>query len=101
MSAAASEKPKRRAAPARDAKRLPVVAACARLRHRTSESRLANAIFEVAIVRARPAGATLVRTTTIADFRNRPAAEWGAELSRFLAGGGRDPTGRHGTAAAR
>jgi Tfp pilus assembly protein PilN len=41
--------------------------------------------LEAAIVRARPAGATLLATTTIKDFRNRPAAEWGAALLRFLA----------------
>jgi Tfp pilus assembly protein PilN len=40
--------------------------------------------LEAAIVRSRPSGATLVATTTIADFRNRPAAEWGAELRGFL-----------------
>lgn len=37
-----------------------------------------------AIVRARPAGATPVSVTTFQDFRNRPAAEWGAELLRFV-----------------
>jgi hypothetical protein len=41
--------------------------------------------LQVAIVRARPSGPTLVAESMIADFRNRPAAEWGAELSRFLA----------------
>ena len=40
--------------------------------------------LEAAIVRARPSGPTLVAVTTIADFRNRPAAEWGAELRVFL-----------------
>jgi Tfp pilus assembly protein PilN len=44
--------------------------------------------LEVAIVRARPSGAMLVAETTIANFRNRPAAEWGAELLRFLAAAG-------------
>jgi len=44
--------------------------------------------LEVAIVRARPSGATLVAATTVTDFRNRPAAEWGAELLRFLAAAG-------------
>src|ERR1019366_4067118 len=44
--------------------------------------------LEVAIVRARPSGATLVATTTVTDFRNRAAAEWGAELLRFLASAG-------------
>lgn len=41
--------------------------------------------LEVAVVRARFSGATLLAATGIADFRNRPAAEWGAELLRFLA----------------
>ncbi len=40
--------------------------------------------LDVAIVRARPSGATLVAATTIADFRGRPAAQWGAELAKFL-----------------
>jgi len=41
--------------------------------------------LEVAIVRARPAGPSLVAATAIRDFRSRPAAEWGAELMAFLA----------------
>lgn len=44
--------------------------------------------LDVAIVRARPSGATLVAATTIADFRSRPAAQWGAELAKFLAAAG-------------
>jgi hypothetical protein len=44
--------------------------------------------IEAAIVRARPSGATSAGTTTIADFRSRPAAEWGAELMRFVAAAG-------------
>lgn len=44
--------------------------------------------LDAAIVKARPSGATPVATTTIRDFRNRPAAEWGAELLRFLAAAG-------------
>lgn len=44
--------------------------------------------LEAAIVRARPAGATLVSSTTIADFRNRPAAEWGAALLKCVAAAG-------------
>ncbi len=44
--------------------------------------------IEAVIVRARPSGATLAATTTIADFRSRPAAEWGAELTRFVAAAG-------------
>jgi Tfp pilus assembly protein PilN len=42
--------------------------------------------LEVTIVRARPAGPSLVAATVIRDFRTRPAAEWGAELMAFLAG---------------
>ena len=41
--------------------------------------------LEAAIVRARPWGPTLLATTTIKDFRSRPAADWGATLLRFLA----------------
>ena len=44
--------------------------------------------LEAAIVRARPSRATLIATATIRDFRNRPAAEWGAELLRFVASAG-------------
>jgi hypothetical protein len=44
--------------------------------------------LEAAIVRARPSGATPIATTTIHDFRNRPAAEWGAELLRFVTAAG-------------
>src|SRR5580704_6401858 len=44
--------------------------------------------LEAAIVKARPSGATLISTATIHDFRNRPAAEWGAELLRFVAAAG-------------
>lgn len=40
--------------------------------------------LEATIVRARPSGATPVAATTIRDFRNRPAAEWGAELMKFV-----------------
>jgi len=40
--------------------------------------------LEAAIVRARPAGATAIASTTIRDFRNRPAAEWGSELQKFV-----------------
>jgi hypothetical protein len=44
--------------------------------------------LEVAIVRARPAEATLLATAVIQDFRTRPAADWGAELAKFVAGTG-------------
>jgi Tfp pilus assembly protein PilN len=41
-----------------------------------------------AIVRARPSGPALVAETVVAGFRTRPAAEWGAELSRFISSSG-------------
>jgi Tfp pilus assembly protein PilN len=46
--------------------------------------------LDVAVVRARAAGPTHCAVATIGDFRNRPAAEWGAEIARFIAtaGGG-------------
>jgi Tfp pilus assembly protein PilN len=44
--------------------------------------------LEAALVRARPSGVTPIATTTIHDFRNRPAAEWGAELLRFVTAAG-------------
>jgi len=44
--------------------------------------------LEVAIVRSRPSGATLLAATVIRDFRARPAAEWGSELLQFIAGAG-------------
>src|ERR1700728_413244 len=44
--------------------------------------------LEAAIVRARPAGPTLIAATVIHDFRNRPAAEWGAELLKFVEAAG-------------
>ena len=50
--------------------------------------------LEAAIVRARPAGPALIATTAIHDFRNRPAAEWGAELLKFV-----DAAGGKGLAA--
>jgi hypothetical protein len=44
--------------------------------------------IEAAIVRSRPSGAVLAATTTIVDFRSRPATEWGAEVTRFVAAAG-------------
>ena len=41
--------------------------------------------LEAAIVRSRASGPTLLAVISIADFRTRPAAEWGAELLAFLA----------------
>src|SRR5215469_13848126 len=46
---------------------------------------IAGRNLEVAVVRIRPSGASLVAATTILDFQTRPAAEWGSEISRFLA----------------
>jgi hypothetical protein len=40
--------------------------------------------LNVAIVRARPAGPAVVAVKTIERFRERPAAEWGAEYAAFL-----------------
>jgi Tfp pilus assembly protein PilN len=40
--------------------------------------------LEVALVRVRPTGIQVLGRTTIARFRERPAAEWGAEYSSFL-----------------
>lgn len=41
--------------------------------------------LRAAIVRVRPSGPALVAETVIHAFRERPAAEWGAELQKFLA----------------
>lgn len=38
----------------------------------------------VAVVRVRPAGVRVLASARIARFRERPAAEWGAEYARFL-----------------
>jgi len=40
--------------------------------------------LEWSIVRSRPGSSKTVGSGVIADFRNRPAAEWGAELTRSL-----------------
>ena len=42
--------------------------------------------LEAVVVRARPSGFVLRGYLRIADYIERPAAEWGAELTRFLAG---------------
>lgn len=44
--------------------------------------------LEITAVRMRPNGIDVLGTITIADFRARRAAEWGAEYARFLAGVG-------------
>ncbi len=41
--------------------------------------------LEAVIVRSRASGPKLLGFANIHDFRTRPAAEWGAELQRFLA----------------
>jgi Tfp pilus assembly protein PilN len=40
--------------------------------------------LDVAIVRARPSGPVILAAATIADFRARPAAEWGGEVLRLV-----------------
>jgi Tfp pilus assembly protein PilN len=49
---------------------------------------ISGADMEAAIVRSRPSGSTVVAASAIRRFGVRPAAEWGAELSQFLAGSG-------------
>ena len=44
--------------------------------------------LELSIVRARPGGPSLVSAATVKDFRTRKAAEWGADVSAFLASAG-------------
>jgi len=44
--------------------------------------------LDASLVRLRPAGATLLAETMIADFRSTPAAQWGGELQRFLSAAG-------------
>jgi Tfp pilus assembly protein PilN len=40
--------------------------------------------LQVVVARVRPSGARVLGTVTIAQFRTRPAAEWGAEYAAFL-----------------
>ncbi|MDQ1469281.1 MAG: hypothetical protein QOJ99_761, partial [Bryobacterales bacterium] len=40
--------------------------------------------LEAVVVRSRPSGPIRLAATTIRDFRTRPAAEWGSDLTRFL-----------------
>lgn len=47
-----------------------------------------NGDLEASIVRSRPSGSIVVASTTLRGFESRPAAEWGAELSRFLTAAG-------------
>jgi Tfp pilus assembly protein PilN len=47
--------------------------------------------LEAMVVNVRPAGVRILAETRIESFRERPAAEWGAEYARFLA----SVNGRH------
>lgn len=49
---------------------------------------VANDELEAVIVRSRPSGSTVVGSALVRNFATRPAAEWGAELLRFLAAAG-------------
>src|ERR1019366_7285226 len=40
--------------------------------------------LQTAIVSSRPAGPTRFAATSVADFRNRPAAQWGGEVAAFV-----------------
>ncbi len=40
--------------------------------------------LNIAIVRVRPSGASVLGTTAVRQFRERPAAEWGVEYAGFL-----------------
>jgi hypothetical protein len=40
--------------------------------------------LQVTIVRVRPSETAVLGSATVTDYRTRPAAEWGAELSTFL-----------------
>lgn len=42
--------------------------------------------LDVVVARVRPSGTRVVGATTISRFRQRPAAEWGAEYAAFLKG---------------
>ena len=44
--------------------------------------------LEWAVVRSRPSGSAVVESGAIRDFEDRPAAEWGAELTRSLTAAG-------------
>jgi len=49
---------------------------------------IAGANLEAVIVRSRPSASAVSASTVITGFSSRPAAEWGSELLRFLAGAG-------------
>jgi hypothetical protein len=45
---------------------------------------VSNGDLEAVIVRSRPSGSSIEASVTVRNFAARPAAEWGAELLRFL-----------------
>ncbi|HLY17159.1 MAG TPA: hypothetical protein VKR61_08030, partial [Bryobacteraceae bacterium] len=45
---------------------------------------IAGGDLEIAVARVRPTGVRVLGHTTIKNFRERPAAQWGAEYSAFL-----------------
>ncbi len=49
---------------------------------------VANGDLEAVIVRSRASASTVVASTVVRNFVARPAAEWGTELSQFLASAG-------------
>src|SRR3569833_4493137 len=49
---------------------------------------IAGANLEAVIVRSRPSASAVTASTVITVFSSRPAAEWGSDLLRFLAGAG-------------
>jgi hypothetical protein len=52
---------------------------------------LGESELRAVIVRIRPTGPALVAETVIQGFRERPAADWGRELQRFLAANEAEP----------
>jgi len=49
---------------------------------------IANGDLEAVVVRSRPSETKVLDSVVIRDFASKPAAEWGAELLRFLAAAG-------------
>jgi len=49
---------------------------------------ISNGDLEIVIVRSRPSGSAVAGSAIVRNFASRPAAEWGAELLRFLAEAG-------------
>ena len=55
--------------------------------------------LEIVAARVRPSRIRVLGHLAISDFASRPAAEWGAEYTRFLKSLGADPPHRHGSFA--